>query len=143
MVYTFAPLGRGQWAVTGKSSQIAEVTVGSAHRAVTPTKGHTVTPSERGGMWAFLYAQGICSKPEGWQRVRVLPLLAAPHYRSAVFNCVTYWHTKLTPMFAVVSDACPVSVSTFHLSPTVKLTVCDRSLHEVVVPIVQVKVVAL
>lgn len=63
----FAPLGKGQWAVTGKSSQIAEVTVGRAHCAVTPTEGHTVTPEERAGVWAFLYAQGNCSKPEGCQ----------------------------------------------------------------------------
>jgi hypothetical protein len=63
----FAPLGRGQWAVTGKSSQIAEVTVSRTHCAITPTKGHTVTPEARAGVGTFLYAQGICSKPEGCQ----------------------------------------------------------------------------
>ena len=50
----FAPLGKGQWAVTGKSSQIAEVTVGRAHCAVTPTKGHAVTPDERVSNQAFV-----------------------------------------------------------------------------------------
>ena len=49
------------------TSKIAEVTVGSAHCAITPTEGHTITPEERAGVGAFLYAQGICSKPEGCQ----------------------------------------------------------------------------
>lgn len=50
----FAPLGKGQWAVTGKQSQIAEVTVGLAHCAVTPTKGHGITPDERVSMGVFM-----------------------------------------------------------------------------------------
>ena len=50
----FAPLGKGQWAVTGESSQIAEVTVGRAHCALTPTKGCTITPDEWVGMGAFM-----------------------------------------------------------------------------------------
>jgi hypothetical protein len=49
----FAPLGKGQWAVTG-TSKIAEVTVGRAHCAITPTKGHTVTPEERAGVGVFM-----------------------------------------------------------------------------------------
>jgi hypothetical protein len=50
----FAPLGKGQWAVTGKSSQIAEVTVGRAHCAITPTKDHALTPEERSSIAGFM-----------------------------------------------------------------------------------------
>ena len=49
----FAPLGNHAFAVLG-TSKIAEVTVGRAHCAITPTKGHTVTPEERAGVGAFM-----------------------------------------------------------------------------------------
>jgi hypothetical protein len=55
MLYTrFAPLGRGQWAVAGKSSQIADVTVSRTRCAITPTKGHTITPEEGRAIGVFM-----------------------------------------------------------------------------------------
>jgi hypothetical protein len=50
----FASSGRGQWAVTGKSGQIAEVTMSRTHCDITPTNGHTVTPEERTAIEGFI-----------------------------------------------------------------------------------------
>ena len=43
-----------QWAVAGKSSQIADVTVSRTRCAITPTKGHTITPEEGRAIGVFM-----------------------------------------------------------------------------------------
>jgi len=49
LVYTrFASLGKGQWAVTGKSGSIAEVSVRGGRRAISPTKPFATITHRRG-----------------------------------------------------------------------------------------------
>jgi hypothetical protein len=70
MFMRFDSLGNHAFAVSD-TSKIAEVTVGRAHCAITPTKGHTITPDERAGVEAFMQNHENCLRRcQGCSRLR-------------------------------------------------------------------------